>query len=89
MYYGFFDPLTGVFHVIGWILVVWFVIWIIRGARWRRYHDMHNMHTMWCNGANCGHPSHTSSALNLLKERYAKGEINKEEYEEKKKTLMN
>jgi uncharacterized membrane protein len=41
---------------------------------------------MWCNGANCNHPSH-GSAMTILKERYAKGEISTEEFEEKKKVL--
>ncbi|HTH93315.1 MAG TPA: SHOCT domain-containing protein [Candidatus Paceibacterota bacterium] len=88
MYYGFFDPLSVVFHVIGWILIVWLIVWIIRGARMRRYHYMHGMHSMWCDGTNCNHPSHGSNAMNVLKERFAKGEISKEEYEERKKTLQ-
>lgn len=80
MYYGYFDPINIVFHVIGWILFIWLIVWIIRGIRRHRYH------AMWCDGANCGHPSH-GGAMNTLKERYAKGEISKEEYEEKKKVL--
>jgi uncharacterized membrane protein len=88
MYYGYFDPLGALFHVIGWILVVWFIIWLIRGMRRHRFDRMYHMHGMWCDGTNCAHPSHNGGALNVLKERYAKGEISKEEYEERKKTLM-
>ena len=33
-------------------------------------------------------PRAGSTALDILQERYAKGEISKEEYEERKKTLM-
>ena len=32
--------------------------------------------------------THTESALEILKKRYARGEINKEEYEDKKKDLV-
>lgn len=32
--------------------------------------------------------SSTKSAMDILKERYAKGEIDKEEYDERKKNLM-
>ncbi len=83
MYYGYFDPINTVFHVLFWVLLVWLIVWIIRGARRRRYEMMHSM---WCTGANCSHPSH-GGAMSLLKERYAKGEISTEEFEEKKKVL--
>ena len=32
--------------------------------------------------------AHTESALEILKKRYARGEISKEEFEEKKKDLV-
>lgn len=35
-----------------------------------------------------GGPPQASRALDILNERYAKGEINKEEYEQKKRELM-
>jgi uncharacterized membrane protein len=79
MYYSAFDPLNTMFHIVAWVLFVWFIIWLIRGARRRHHH-------MWC-GRDCDHPMHGGRALDLLKERFAKGEINKEEYEEKKRVL--
>ena len=66
--------------VLFWILVIVFVFrlirWVAGGSRWhrekwRRWQEMQ------------GH----SSALGLLNERYVKGEINKEEYEQKKKDI--
>ena len=32
--------------------------------------------------------SHTESALEILKKRYARGEVSKEEFEEKKKDIV-
>lgn len=83
MYYGYFDPINTVFHVLFWILLVWFIIWLIRGSRYNRHNRHMHMRDMWW-----GMHGH-QKAIDLLKERYAKGEINKEEYEEKKKVLDN
>ena len=80
MYYGYYDFIGGMFHIIGWILFVMFIIWIVRGFRGRH-------HSRWCDGTNCNHPMHGNRALDLLKERYAKGEIDTAEFEEKKRNL--
>lgn len=70
-----------IFQIIFWGLVIWAIIALVRGGWGRGY------------GCDCGH-SHGSeehktpnSALDILKERYAKGEIKKEEFEQKKKDL--
>lgn len=49
--------------------------WLVRQAGAGRY------------GAPPGPPT-SSRALEILNERYARGEINKEEYEERKRELM-
>ncbi len=54
-------------------LIIWAVIALVRGVSQP-------------GGSNSG-SSRPDSALEVLKKRYARGEINKEEYEEKKKNL--
>lgn len=64
-----------IFHIIGWIIVIALIIWVVRmifGGGRRHRYRMWQMH----------------SALSILDERFAKGEIDKQEYEEKKKSLL-
>ena len=58
--------------VVLWVAVIAFVVWLVRRT-----------------GGYCGHGyhEHRDSAIEILKERYAKGEISKEEFESKKKDL--
>ncbi len=69
-----------IFMVVFWVLVIWGIVSLIR---WLSYSSgagagpMHPMH----------HGGSSASALQILHERYARGEINKEEYEQKKKDL--
>jgi putative membrane protein len=71
--YGFYSP----FHFLGGLFSV--LIWIIvvvalfKLVRGRHGH----LRDMW----------DRTSAMSVLRERYARGEISKEEYEERKKVL--
>ncbi len=63
-----------VFGILFWVLIVWGVAALIRGSTSHRDSD-----------PAYGRPD---SAMEMLKRRYARGEINKQEYEEKKRDLL-
>jgi putative membrane protein len=75
MWYGFG-------HGMGWIGMIFMLIFwalviglIVMGARRMGGHGC------------CMHGGHDDNAVNIAKERYAKGEISKEEFEQIKKDL--
>mgnify|MGYP003394690662 CR=1 FL=1 len=62
----------------GWVGILWWVLIIIGTVLFVR----------WAIGQSRGHAGHRGeTALDVLKGRYAKGEIDKKEFEEKKKDL--
>ena len=65
--------LGGILMLLIWILIIWFIIWIIRKA------FMHSGRK-WM-------PMNDENPIEILKKRYAKGEIDKKEFEERKKDL--
>ena len=67
-----FGFIGGVISFVFWIFIIVLIFKLVR----RRHHG--DWRGMWRGG----------SALETLRERYAKGEISKEEYEERKKVLM-
>ncbi len=79
--FGFmpFGGFMWIFMVVFWGLVIWAIIAFMRGG--------------FGNGHMCGHDhddtahGQEKSPLDILKERYAKGEINKKEFEQRKKDL--
>lgn len=61
----------GIMMIVFWVLLIGLIVWIARQVDGRHAHRT---------------DSH-SQALDILKERYAKGEISKEEFESKKKDI--
>jgi len=62
--------------IIIWALIIWAIIAFIRAVSGK-------------SGLDWRMQDKENSALKILKERYAKGEINKEEFEQKRKDIEN
>lgn len=77
MMYGFgYGPEFAFMHILNWIFWVALIVLAIRLIRGRRWNHHAGWRAPWEN-----------RGLDILNERFAKGEISKEEYEEKKKVL--
>ncbi len=70
-YYEYFNPFGTILMILIWALILSVVVRIMLRVA----------------GGGHLHRHSGSSVLQILQERYAKGEINKQEYEEKKKDL--
>lgn len=68
-----------IFTIVFWALIVWLIItiiaWLGRSSPnyYKNHHDIRDRR---------------NNVIDILEERYAKGEINKEEFDQKKKDLM-
>ena len=69
--------------VIFWLLIIWGIIALIKMAAYKGHYHGHMMSMK-----NDSETKREDRSLSILKERYAKGEINKDEYEDRKKVLM-
>ena len=62
----------GLMMIVFWVFVVLLIVWLVKGTH------------IGDNSESRG----SKSPLDILKERYAKGELDKKEYDEKKKDLI-
>ena len=75
------EPMMGLWGLVGYVLMVAFLaVGIVALVLWLK---------SWLEQGRPGSPSQESeSALEILKKRYARGEISKEEFEEKRNDLL-
>ena len=86
MMYGYgigsgFGFMGGFFMLIFWVLVIWLVVSLVRGG---------GHLGKGCCGMGMGDEGDrkNNSAMDILKQRYAKGEISKEDFDKMKKDLQ-
>ena len=75
-----FGPFFMLLMLVG---VVVLVAWLVRGPAYHGFHRHHG--SGWC--PHCGRGDQGHEALNILEQRFARGEIEKAEFEEKRRLL--
>jgi len=79
-FYGWFGWIIA---VVFWTLIILAIVYLVRYLFWGSYDDKR----MWTEERAKNKTKKEDSAITILRERYAKGEIEKKEYEEKMKEL--